>query len=786
MKLIKKLLGIAAIIAIVAIIGFLAACSTGDDGTITPKPDDGTTKPNPDDGKTSSGDKTPISVAEISITAPVNGGIPATSVEGEEDERFTAGPVTWDPNDNPFKPNTEYTATVTLTAKSGLTFTGLNANNAKINVSVASVLSNTGATVTLSHKFPATSTKIVTSIAIKSTPNKMSYTHGEKLDLTGMAVTLTYNDGASEDVAAVNFAAKGITAIPAEGTHLVHTTHDDKPITIEHGSLTPLTTGKLTVAVVDVNVLTIEPNPIPAATYTGSDIEPSITVKHPVVDSTRTLEKGVDYTVSYSNNTDAGTAKITITGKGDYTGSKDIPFTINKASGAAVSAPSLNKLWNTNIDINAVTAPTNGQSVEYGISKTNDAATVSQWQDGTSLSGAWGYVYYIFARSKANDNYFAGEASVLTVTNPYEESLGTSGGYHLAEWLNLQPVNTPATAYIIQLRLGNAFTVIASELKKSDRYAIVNVITTTNNTIANGALRDCPTLVSITIPNTVTSIGQMAFGNCTALTSITIPDGVTSIGTYAFSNCTGLTTINVDAGNSAYSSQDGVLYNKAKTTLVAYPAGKTGSTFTIPGSVTSIVDSAFDSCTSLTSITIPNSVNSITGNPVPRCTSLTAINVDSGNSVYSSQDGILYNKDKTTLIKYPAGKTNTTFTMPNSVTSIGDSAFDSCATLTSITIPDSVISIESNAFRQTSLTSVTIGSGVTSIGNNVFYACTNLTSIIFATGSNIPDANFGTGFSPEGSTGAGGNTLKTAYNAASPKAGTYTRVANGSTWSKQP
>jgi len=164
------------------------------------------------DGSGDEDDKTPITVAEISITAPVNGGTPATSVSGDEDERFTAGTVTWSPNDNPFKPNTEYTATVTLTAKSDLTFTGLNADQPKVNGTAASILSNTGETVTLSHKFPATSTKIVSSIAIKSSPNKMSYKHGEKLDLTGMIVTLTYNEGAPEDVAPTNFEAKGITA----------------------------------------------------------------------------------------------------------------------------------------------------------------------------------------------------------------------------------------------------------------------------------------------------------------------------------------------------------------------------------------------------------------------------------------------------------------------------------------------------------------------------------------------------------------------------------------------
>jgi hypothetical protein len=614
----KNLFKVFGIIVIVAIIGFsMAACSSGDNGTITTNPDDGTktnpddgTKTNPDDGKTSPDDKTPITVAEISITAPVNGGIPATSVDGEEDERFTAGTVTWSPNDNPFKPNTEYTATVTLTAKSGLTFTGLNADQPTVNGTAVTILSNTGATVTLSHKFPATSTKIVTNIAIKSTPNKTSYTHGEKLDLTGMAVTLTYNDGASEDVAAVNFAAKGITAIPAEGTHLVHTTHNNKPITIEHGSLTPLTTGNLTVAVVDVNDLTIEPNPIPAATYTGSDIEPAITVKHPVVDSTRTLEKGVDYTVSYSNNTNAGTAKITITGKGDYTGDKVINFTINKASGATVSAPIQNSNyleyvngatdWNI---INAVTPPINGQSVEYGMStKTNNAATVTAWQDGLNFSvSPYGLIdyFFIFARSKEDENHFAGAASaglsVVTYTGLQSHYSISFGGL---------PDNTAATPYTFKVKVdvwpNNSSIEGFDKFPERDpyKYFSLDISESTLTYIQSIGFQNCTTLVSVILPNSVTEIRSQAFQGCTSLTSVTLGNGLTTIGNDAFYGCTSLTSV------------------------------------TIPNNVTTIGQWAFRGCTSLTSVTIGSSVASIGTWAFYSCSSLTSVRFERAGTTF--------------------------------------------------------------------------------------------------------------------------------------------------------
>ncbi|MDC0200979.1 leucine-rich repeat domain-containing protein [Verrucomicrobia bacterium] len=139
------------------------------------------------------------------------------------------------------------------------------------------------------------------------------------------------------------------------------------------------------------------------------------------------------------------------------------------------------------------------------------------------------------------------------------------------------------------------------------------------------AFNGCTSLRSITIPDNVTTIGGVAFYGCIGLTSITIPDSVTSIGTGAFRSCTGLTTIEVGAGNPDYTDMDGVLFNKEKTALRIYPAGKTGDNYTIPDSVTSIGASAFYQCTSLTSITIPVGVTSIGHQAFNSCTHLTAV-----------------------------------------------------------------------------------------------------------------------------------------------------------------
>ena len=214
--------------------------------------------------------------------------------------------------------------------------------------------------------------------------------------------------------------------------------------------------------------------------------------------------------------------------------------------------------------------------------------------------------------------------------------------------------------------------------------------------IGNGAFYVCRGLTTVTIPNSVTSIGDYAFSRCTGLTSVTIPNSVTSIGDGAFYFCSDLTEINVDENNTAYSSIDGVLFNKSQTELILYPRRKQG-TYTIPNSVTSIGDRAFRECTGLTSVTIPNSVTSIGICAFYRCSGLTEINVDENNSTYSSIDGVLFNKSQTGLIQYPGGKQGA-YTIPNSVTSIGESAFEGCIGLTSVSIPNSVVSIEEFAF----------------------------------------------------------------------------------------
>ena len=145
--------------------------------------------------------------------------------------------------------------------------------------------------------------------------------------------------------------------------------------------------------------------------------------------------------------------------------------------------------------------------------------------------------------------------------------------------------------------------------------------------IGNSAFSGCTSLTSITIPSSVTSIENSAFWGCKNLTSVIIPANVTAIGSGVFSDCSSLTSITVDIRNNAYSSVEGVLFNKNKTVLIQYPAGKQVKNYTIPASVTSIERAAFYGCISLTSVTIPSSVTSIGTLAFLGCTSLTSLTI---------------------------------------------------------------------------------------------------------------------------------------------------------------
>ena len=288
--------------------------------------------------------------------------------------------------------------------------------------------------------------------------------------------------------------------------------------------------------------------------------------------------------------------------------------------------------------------------------------------------------------------------------------------------------------------------------------------------IGNFTFHSCSDLRSVTIGNSVTNIMAGAFFRCSSLTSVTIPDSVISIDRGAFIACGSLTSIEASKGNAQYSSEDGVLFDKHKTELVLFPAGKSGH-YTIPDSVTSIGDRAFNYCHNLFGVTIPDRVTSIGGGAFESCISLASVTIPDSvtsignfafnycrdlasvtisNSVANIAEGTFYICMNLTSVTIPDSVTSignsafgwcinlTSINISDSVTSIDSYAFEGCFNLKSVTIPDSVTSIREGAFgRCRGLTSVTIPDSVTSIGEKAFYDCRSLTSIT------IPDSVIG-------------------------------------------
>jgi hypothetical protein len=266
----------------------------------------------------------------------------------------------------------------------------------------------------------------------------------------------------------------------------------------------------------------------------------------------------------------------------------------------------------------------------------------------------------------------------------------------------------------------------------TNRASLTSVtIPDTVTSVGRWAFEGCTNLRSVTIGDGVNIIQQAAFADCWSLANVTIPDSVTSIGNSAFYRCTNLSSVTI--GDNVTNIADETFVYCTSLTCV-----------TIGNSVRSIGVQAFFSCASLTNVTIPRSVTSIAigGNDSVvdfaflLCTNLTAITVDALNPVYSSVDGVLFNKSQTTLLGFPPGK-GPNFTIPEGVTSIGEYAFFGCTSVAEVTLPNTLTSIGNDVFEGSHLTRITIPDSVTSIGGRAFAACTNLTSVTIGDGVNI-------------------------------------------------
>ncbi|GBU28092.1 hypothetical protein R84B8_01650 [Treponema sp. R8-4-B8] len=245
--------------------------------------------------------------------------------------------------------------------------------------------------------------------------------------------------------------------------------------------------------------------------------------------------------------------------------------------------------------------------------------------------------------------------------------------------------------------------------------------------IGSSAFDGCKRLRKIIFPESLTFIEFWAFKECKKITSVKIPKNLTNIDYFTFVDCTGLTEINVDKNNPIYCSLDGVLFDKAMTTLLFFPPGKNGS-YSVPEGIISISSSAFHNY-KLTGITFPQSVLSINSRGL-NGKKLTSITVNKLNPRFCSIDGVLFDKKINSLLLYPRNKNKTDYIVPNGIEYIDKSSFYKCKHLVNITFPDSLELIDENAFAECEeLKTVTLPMNLKYIGEEAFADCQKLETI---------------------------------------------------------
>jgi hypothetical protein len=260
--------------------------------------------------------------------------------------------------------------------------------------------------------------------------------------------------------------------------------------------------------------------------------------------------------------------------------------------------------------------------------------------------------------------------------------------------------------------------------------------------------------------------------------AIDIPDSVTVIGNGAFYGCKSLRSITIGKQNPCFSDVDSVLFDKNTKRILCFPAGKQDACYTIPAGVTAIRGRAFSGCENLVTINIPGSVTVIGNDVFAYCKNLKSITVEKQNPRFSGIGGVLFDKIEKRILRYPAGKQDTYYAIPDGVAGIKNSVFSGCESLVSITIPDSVRIIGDDVFSDCkNLRSITVGkqnprfsgvndvlfdkiekrilrypvgkqdacyaipSGVITIGDYAFSGCENLVTI------DIPDSVTTIGYS---------------------------------------
>lgn len=296
--------------------------------------------------------------------------------------------------------------------------------------------------------------------------------------------------------------------------------------------------------------------------------------------------------------------------------------------------------------------------------------------------------------------------------------------------VNSIPANAFYGSSITSIKLNKGLEKIGKNAFDSCEKLTTVKIPSTVNTIEDYAFVDCENLSSLTIEKGVEKIGKYAFSGCKTLDKVVLPESISIIDEYAFYNCTNLSTINIPDKVSEIRNRT----FKSCSNLKSVDIGS---------GVTKIYNYAFSFCKSLRGVNLPASLKDIEVFALNECTSLEYINVDSKNKIYSSDNGVLYSKDKTQLILYPQYRETEIFTVSSSVSKIHGVAFRNSSRIRKVVLPSTITDIPESLFYNSSVEFIKFPTSVKTMGKKVFENCKKLKKAEFPPKlATIPEGTF--------------------------------------------
>ncbi len=516
----------------------------------------------------------------------------------------------------------------------------------------------------------------IKALVIKSLPSRLNYFLGEKLDTSGMRLNVTRANGEIVTI------GTGFTVSPS-----IFTDRGTQEVTITYGDKTVSFNVQVEGAV--VNNIAIASMPEKTSYFVGESlITDGLAVKEVYTDgTTKRITSG--FTVSPTVLSSEGKQKITVR----YNGMKTT-FSVS-VSGVAISSVAvktnplkLDYVEGDTIDLTGLTLSavySNGVSETVSVENVTVSPTVLTTAGFTPITVNYSGLTAIFYVNVTEPIAVSG---ICDGTVSWELKRGTLTVSGTGEIGNYGYMNTPFSDY-------------------------------------------AGSITSVVVENGIISVGDYAFSGL-SMQKITLPDTLKNVSATAFYGCTSLAEISVSSANRQLKSSGGILYSKDMTKLLAYPAAKSDTSYETPSTVTTVGGYEIFRGTALREIILGESVYSISPNAFSGASKLEKISVRSRNSILVSVDNVLFTKNMNELICYPAAKSETAYTIPNTVKYIRDYAFKDCVSLKSLVLPASIKRMGDYAFSgckalsevsyplaEKDFTGIAVGSGNESLTNNV-------------------------------------------------------------------